>query len=161
ARAMHFAHQKGIVHRDLKPANVLLGRRQSSPALPAGEEAKQGCFAYEPKITDFGLAKHLDRDQGATRSGAIVGPPSSRAPEQAAGKVREVGPAADIYALGVLLYEALTGRPPFKATTTLATLEQVVSQEPVAPRRLQPGVPRDLETVCLKCLHKEPQRRYA
>jgi tetratricopeptide (TPR) repeat protein len=143
AQATHFAHTKGVIHRDLKPANVLL--------------AEDGA----PKITDFGLAKQLDGDRGATQSGAIVGTPSYMAPEQASGKVKEVGPAADVYALGAILYEALTGRPPFKGTTPLATLELVLTQEPVAPRRLQPAVPRDLETICLKCLNKEPHHRYA
>jgi serine/threonine protein kinase/Tfp pilus assembly protein PilF len=167
ARAMHFAHEKGIVHRDLKPANVLLALpasfsrgSENRAEVPRFSEPRLNEEAV-PKITDFGLAKHLDGDPGATQSGAVVGTPSYMAPEQAAGKVKEVGPAADTYALGAILYEALTGRPPFKGTTPLVTLEQVISQEPVAPRRLQPAIPRDLETICLKCLEKEPAKRYA
>jgi WD40 repeat protein/tetratricopeptide (TPR) repeat protein len=141
ARAIQAAHVKGVVHRDLKPANVLL--------------AEDGT----PKVTDFGLAKKLD-EAGRTQSGAVVGTPSYMAPEQAAGRAT-VGPAADVYALGAILYECLTGRPPFRGATALETLEQVCGQEPVPVRRLQPKVPRDLETICLKCLHKEPARRYA
>jgi WD40 repeat protein/tRNA A-37 threonylcarbamoyl transferase component Bud32 len=142
ARAMHAAHERGIVHRDLKPPNVLL--------------TTDGA----PKVTDFGLAKRLDME-GQTQSGAILGTPSYMAPEQAAGDSKKIGPAADIYALGAILYELLTGRPPFKAATSLDTILQVVSNEPVAPRQLQPQTARDLDTICLKCLSKEPRKRYA
>jgi WD40 repeat protein len=143
ARAMEAAHQHGVIHRDLKPANVLL--------------TKTGI----PKITDFGLAKQLGQDSGQSHTGQIMGTPSYMAPEQAAGNVKAIGAAADIYALGAMLYEMLTGRPPFKAASVLDTLEQVRTQEPVPPSQLQPKTPRDLETICLQCLHKEPARRYA
>jgi ABC-type amino acid transport substrate-binding protein len=149
ARAMHEAHAKGIVHRDLKPANVLL---TGGPDVPLAQ--------CTPKITDFGLAKQLDVDGGHTVTGAVMGTPSHMAPEQAEGK-KDIGPAADVYALGAILYELLTGRPPFQAPTPLETLDQVRHQEPVPPRRLQPRVPRDLETIGLKCLEKEPTQRYA
>src|SRR5471030_436405 len=139
--AMQAAHDQHIIHRDLKPANVLLTE------------------AGVPKITDFGLAKKLD-EAGQTHSGAIMGTPSYMAPEQAAGKSEVIGPAADVYALGALLYECLTGRPPFKAATALDTVMQVVSDEPVAPSQLQSRTPRDLETICLKCLHKQASQRY-
>jgi WD40 repeat protein len=141
AGAMEAAHQKGVIHRDLKPANVLL--------------AEDGT----PKITDFGLAKKLG-EAGQTQSGAVMGTPSYMAPEQAGGRSAEIGPAADVYALGAILYECLTGRPPFKAATPLDTVLQVVSDEPVPPTQLNAKVPRDLETICLKCLCKEPTRRY-
>ena len=142
ARGIHAAHQQGIVHRDLKPANILL------------------TAAGEPKVADFGLAKWLSVDTGLTRTESVIGSPSYMAPEQAGGHAKSVGPAADIYALGAILYELLTGRPPFKAATILETLEQVKKVEPPSPSRLQPGLPRDLETICLKCLQKEPRRRY-
>jgi WD40 repeat protein len=149
AQAVQAAHEHGVIHRDLKPGNVLLG---SGPETSLGESA--------PKITDFGLAKRTDV-AGMTASGAVVGTPSYMAPEQAAGDKKEVGPAADVYALGAILYELLTGRPPFLGATTMDTLMQVLSVDPVPLRRLQPQVPRDLETITLKCLQKDPRKRYA
>jgi serine/threonine-protein kinase len=143
ARAMDYAHKSNIVHRDLKPANVLL--------------TQDG----EPKIGDFGLAKRIDEDAGQTRTGTVLGTPSYMAPEQAEGRLREVGPLSDEYSLGAILYELLTGRPPFKGSTILDTLNQLRTLEPVPPIEFQPGVPRDLETICLKCLQKDPQKRYA
>lgn len=144
ADGMHYAHERGIVHRDLKPANVLMTK--SSPSVP--------------KITDFGLARRVDGSSGLTATGAILGTPSYMAPEQAEGKGKEAGPATDIYALGAVLYECLTGRPPFKAATPMETMLQVATEEPVPPSRLLPKMPRDLETICLKCLEKSPDRRY-
>jgi hypothetical protein len=151
AEAVHYAHQQGLIHRDLKPDNVLL--RPPEVGQPAET------FGI-PKIADFGLAKQLDSDSGQTQSGSILGTPSYMAPEQAAGHTAEVGPPTDVYALGAILYAMLTGRPPFRGLTVMDTLEQVRSQEPVPPRRLQPGVPRDLETICLKCLRKPSAARY-
>jgi tetratricopeptide (TPR) repeat protein len=165
ARAIHYAHQQGVIHRDLKPANVLLVRTDRPEAPPLGSGGEEG-GRYEPKVTDFGLAKKADSAAstpatGATQSGAIVGTPSYMAPEQAEGRSKEIGLAVDVYALGAILYELLTGRPPFKAETALETLLQVREDEPVPPRRLQPKVPRDLETICLKCLQRNPCKRYA
>jgi formylglycine-generating enzyme required for sulfatase activity len=170
ARAMHAAHARGIVHRDLKPANILLQNancKMQNANLPGDHLPFAFCnfhFAI-PKISDFGLAKVVSSEPGTpaapglTQTGAIVGTPSYMAPEQAAGK-KDVGPAADIWALGAILYECLTGRPPFKAATVWDTLAQVIAEEPVSPRRLQSQTPRDLETICLKCLRKPPGQRY-
>jgi eukaryotic-like serine/threonine-protein kinase len=168
ARAMHYAHQQGVVHRDLKPANVLLQITDSKLGIESTEKAALPDLQFAiAKITDFGLARRLpDGDTGAvartgpTRTGAIVGTPAYMAPEQAAGDGRAIGPAADVHALGAILYELLTGRPPYKGITVLETLEQVRGQDPLPASRLAPALPRDLETICLKCLEKEPARRY-
>jgi serine/threonine protein kinase len=142
ARAVHAAHQRGVVHRDLKPANVLL--------------TSDGT----PKITDFGLAKRIDMEVGQTRTGAVMGTPCYMAPEQAEGKSKSIGPATDVYALGAMLYELLTGRPPFHSDSAFGIMMQVVNNDPVPPRRLQPGLPQALEQICLKCLNKDPGQRY-
>jgi hypothetical protein len=159
ARAVQYAHDRGIVHRDLKPANILLASADGGSKIEDRKASILDPQSSTPKITDFGLAK-LDNAAGDTRSGAILGTPSYAAPEQAAGRTHEIGPAADIYALGAILYEVLTGRPPFRGETPMDTLMMVVTQEPIAPRQLQPKVARDLETICLKCLHKSPRQRY-
>jgi hypothetical protein len=142
ARAMHYCHQRGIIHRDLKPANVLL--------------TADG----QPKITDFGLAKQVEGDGAQTRSGAFLGTPSYMAPEQAAGKIKDISPRTDVYALGAMLYELLTGRPPFRGATPMEIACQVMHDEPTPPGRSQPKLPRDLDTICLKALAKAPARRY-
>ncbi|MEO6390330.1 MAG: serine/threonine-protein kinase, partial [Pyrinomonadaceae bacterium] len=143
ARALHFAHQNHVVHRDMKPANVLLD------------------LDGVPKITDFGIAKRLNDDSHLTRSGMIVGTPTYMAPEQAQGNSKHVGPAADIYSLGAILYEMLAGRPPFlPEDSETAIAVRVLTEEPVSPAWHRPGIPRELETICLKCLQKEPRARY-
>jgi tetratricopeptide (TPR) repeat protein len=160
ARAMHFAHERGVIHRDLKPANVLLSTAggfafgASGPAnanLPAG---------VVPKITDFGLAKTLDGDAGHTRTGLAVGTPGYMAPEQATAQ-KQVGPAVDVYALGVLLYQLVTARLPFAGETPMEVMIKTTTEEPPRPSRFVPRLPRDLETIILKCLEKAPARRYA
>jgi mono/diheme cytochrome c family protein len=142
AQAIHTAHAHGIVHRDLKPSNVMF------------------TAAGIPKIADFGLAKRLDDDAGHTLTGEVLGTPSYMAPEQAAGQREHIGPATDVYALGAILYELLTGRPPFQGTSPLDSLRLVTTQQPVAPSRLAPSTPPDLDAICLKCLEKSPGGRY-
>jgi serine/threonine protein kinase/WD40 repeat protein len=143
AEAIEFAHQRGVIHRDLKPANILID--------PSGN----------PRVTDFGLARKLKGDSGLTGSGQIVGTPSYMPPEQAGGNRGDVGPAADVYALGATLYALLTVRPPFQAASAMDTVLMVVGDEPVPPRRLNASIPRDLDVICVKCLEKSPARRYA
>jgi WD40 repeat protein len=147
AEAVHHAHLHGVVHRDLKPDNILLQ-----------QEAGRGFGT--PKIADFGVAKRLAATAGETLEGDVIGTPSYMSPEQAAGRVEHIGPATDVYSLGVILYEMLAGHVPLQGPTTLDTLLRVRHDEPLPPRRLQAGIPRDLETICLKCLQKEPARRY-
>jgi serine/threonine-protein kinase len=143
ARAVHAAHEKGIIHRDLKPSNILLAADGS------------------PKVTDFGLARKADSGSGLTQTGAILGTPSYMSPEQASGNHDRTGPTTDVYALGAILYECLTGRPPFRAATAIDTVMQVVKEDPVPPGRLVPKLPGDVETICLKCLEKDPAKRYS
>ncbi len=142
ARAVHYAHQRGILHRDLKPANILLD------------------INGEPYVTDFGLAKRIEGDSGLTQSGSVVGTPSYMPPEQAAGKVRDLTTAADVYSLGAVLYHLLTGQPPFRGDSVLETLQQVLDQEPVSPRSINRLVTPELEAICRKCLEKSPEQRY-
>jgi tRNA A-37 threonylcarbamoyl transferase component Bud32 len=142
AEAVAYAHSQGVIHRDLKPGNVLLDK------------------SGQPRVTDFGLAKRVEGGSDLTATGQVLGTPSYMPPEQAAGRMQDMGPAADVYALGAILYALLTGRPPFEAATALETLTQVLEQEPIAPRQLNKNIPRDLQTICLKCVEKERHRRY-
>ena len=143
ARAVQFAHERGILHRDLKPANILIDAEG------------------EPHVSDFGVARRIGADSSLTMEGAVVGTPSFMAPEQAAGQTKELGAAADIYSLGAILYFLLTGRPPFVAASPLDTLVQVLEGEVIVPRVINPLVARDLERICLCCLEKSPESRYA
>jgi len=142
AKAIEYAHEKGVVHRDLKPANILIDQDG------------------QPRVTDFGVAKKVEGESNLTATGQILGTPSYMPPEQAAGRLGDVGPPADVYSLGAILYAALTGRPPFQASNPMDTLLQVLDKEPVSPRQLDFKIPRDVETICLKCLEKDPRRRY-
>jgi WD40 repeat protein/serine/threonine protein kinase len=170
AGAIEAAHSQGIIHRDLKPGNVLLKQVQRSATQwlerPDGAGGYLDTRFWTPKITDFGLAKQFEesdahaKTQPMTHSGAIVGTPCYMPPEQAGGRGEDLGATADVYSLGAILYELLTGRPPFRAASPLDTLLQVISDDPMPPIRLQPGIPRDLNTICLKCLAKEPRQRY-
>ncbi len=167
ARAVHHAHQRGILHRDLKPSNILLSvsrdaQRSASGQGASGPRAPLRIAAnseWVPHVADFGLAKRVKEDSTLTQSGCIVGTPAYMAPEQAQGH-HKLTTAADVYSLGAVLYHILTGRPPFQGATLLETLHQVLEQEPERPRRLNARVPHDLETICLKCLEKDPQQRY-
>jgi serine/threonine-protein kinase len=165
ARAVHEAHQAGVIHRDLKPGNVLFTSGTAADSRFRAPDASWSSGEI-PKIADFGLAKALGVSDNAhasdslTRTGDILGTPSYMSPEQAAGRTDEIGPATDIYALGAMLYEMLTGRPPFQGVTVLETLQHLAADEPVSPSRLQPRLPRDLEIICLKCLEKTVGRRY-
>ena len=143
AEAVAFAHERGVIHRDLKPGNVFLDQNG------------------EPKVTDFGLAKRVGGEGDLTASGQVLGTPSYMPPEQASGKIDEITPRSDVYSLGAVLYASVTGRPPFQAANTLDTLMQVIEHEPVSPRVVNADVPQDLATICLKCLEKDPRKRYA
>ncbi len=165
ARAAGFAHQHGVIHRDLKPANILLQKSEVRSQKSDNDNPPSGLCTLisdlSPKIADFGLAKAFhENSYGQTQTGDLLGTPSYMAPEQAAGKTSQIGPAADVYSLGAILYELLTGRPPFRGETPMATLQQVLTSEPVSLRLLAPHVPRDLATICSKCLRREPEQRY-
>src|SRR5262249_54274467 len=155
ADAVHHAHQCGVIHRDLKPENVLLARPAGqSPGEEPSPEPGASLVDLLPKISDFGLARYLDATAGRTETGAVLGTPSYMAPEQAQGRTGQVGTAADVYALGAILYQLLTGRPPFHGASAVATLRQVLDEEPLPPSQVRAQVPLDLERICLRCLPK-------
>ena len=165
--AVQYAHEHDVIHRDLKPANVLLasgGREPPDNSAESGGPQPGGSrpplAGMSPRITDFGLAKRLKGDSHLTGTGQVLGTPSYMSPEQAAGATDRIGPASDVYSLGAILYQMLTGRPPFQAETPLDIILQVLDSEPLPPRLLNPNVPRDLEAICMKCLEKDPERRY-
>jgi eukaryotic-like serine/threonine-protein kinase len=163
ARAVGAAHAHGVIHRDLKPANILLDRAEfgtRNTVVASRSGIHDPTAEFRPKVADFGLARRIDAETRHTLSGVILGTPEYMSPEQAAGDAHKVGPPADVWALGAILYELLTGRSPFRGTGMIDTLDQVRGHDPVPPRQLQPAVPWDLETICLKCLHKEADRRY-
>lgn len=161
AQAKGFAHSQGVLHRDLKPSNILLAEAEGETDYAVDNSEPASLHGFIPKISDFGLAKVLGEDSDLTNSKGIIGTPAYLAPELADGEGRKATRATDIYALGVILYESLTGHPPFQANELHATLRMICEHQPVSPRLAQPGLPRDLETICLKCLEKEPSSRYA
>ena len=163
SRAIHYAHSQGIIHRDLKPANVLLARSDRAEALDlsGGSSDTSGPIRYEPKIVDFGLAKLLGDNSSRTVSGTALGTPSYMSPEQLSSELGDIGPASDVYSLGAILYELLVGHPPFHAATAVETMQQVRNDEPVIPKKLRRKLPSDLVLICMTCLRKEPQQRYA
>ena len=166
AGAIHYAHMQGIVHRDLKPANILLAPSDRPSAIPLElpndrDPTTKTNLGYEPKLSDFGLAKRIDMNDQKTLPGHAIGTPSYMAPEQTGNSSLPTGTSCDIFSLGAVLYDMLTGRPPFNAPTVAETLRKVLHEDPISLCSLQASVPRDLETICLKCLQKEPSRRYA
>ncbi|MCY3021146.1 MAG: serine/threonine-protein kinase [Planctomycetota bacterium] len=168
ARAVQYAHEQGVIHRDLKPSNVMLefakggsvaGEAKpgssTNVALPVNEHA-----VGEPLVMDFGLAKDIAKDSSLSQSGQVMGTPAYMPPEQAEGRIKDIGPRSDVYSLGAILYEMLTGRVPFTGENAMQVLRATCHDDPIPPRRITPDVPRDLETICLKCMEKEPTKRY-